>query len=528
MRNQLATALVLLVVSPLVTVAAEREAVSVIPQPQKMEVHEGNFILGPETAIVCDPQVREEAKYLRELLVVPTRYALPIRKLGSTEAANCIVLRIVPNAGSLGEEGYVLRVTKDRVLVEAGTAAGVFYGCQTIRQLLPAAIESECLVGGVEWTVPCVEIEDRPRYSWRGIMLDPGHNFLTKEFVKHYLDVMALYKLNRLHLHLTDMGWAIEIKKYPELTKIENWPAIVPRWRRAYGKCTQGFYTQDDIREIVAYASRRHVMVVPEIELPGHSSAALACYPELLCPNWKSKVEKPDSYFQYPINYCAGNEKSFEFLEDVLSEVIDLFPGPYLHIGGDERVRGAWEACPRCQARIKQEGLKNEDELQSYFVKRIEKFVESKGRRLIGWTEIMEGGLAPSATVQSWLDPKHAVEAATRGHDVIMSTNQSCYLNYRGLALEKAYAFEPTPPELSAEAAQHILGVEPCLWGFGQHRHDELVFPRLCAFAEVGWSPKEHRDWADFQARLKPHGRRLDELGIDYHRDPVFGEKPWK
>ena len=357
-------------------------------------------------------------------------------------------------------------------------------------------------------------------------MLGPGHNFLTTDFVKHYLDVMALYKLNRLHLHLTDMGWAIEIKKYPELTNIKNWPPIAPRWRRVYGKCTQGFYTQDQMRQIIAHAARRHIMVIPEIELPAHSSAALACYPELICPNWKSQAEKIDSYFDLPFNYCAGNEKTFEFLEGVLSEIIELFPGPYVHIGGDERARGAWEACPRCQAKIKAEGLKDEDELQSYFVKRIEKFIQGKRRRLIGWSEIMEGGLAPSATVQSWLEPKHAVTAASQGHDVIMSTNENCYLNYRGLSLEKSYAFEPTPPELSPEAAKHILGVEPCLWGFGQHRHDELVFPRLCAFAEVGWSPKDQRDWNSFAARLKPHGRRLDELGINYRRESVLADTP--
>ncbi|NLS94570.1 MAG: beta-N-acetylhexosaminidase [Planctomycetaceae bacterium] len=528
MRKQLLLVLILLTAGPLAAAAAEREAVSVIPQPEKMEVQEGKFLIGPETAIVCDRQTRQEAEYLRDLLRTPTRYALPIRETAPRDAANSIVLRIVPDAKDLGEEGYALKVSGDRVVIEAGTAAGVFYGCQTLRQLLPAAIESDCLVGGVEWEVPCVEIKDRPRYSWRGIMLGPGHNFLTTEFVKHYLDVMALYKLNRLHLHLTDMGWAIEIKKYPELTKIENWPPILPRWRRTYGKCTQGFYTQEDVREIVAHATRRHILVIPEIELPAHSSAALACYPELLCPNWKSPAEKIDSYFQLPFNYCAGNEKTFEFLEGVLSEVIELFPGPYVHIGGDERVRGAWEACPKCQARIKSESLKNEDELQSYFVKRIEKFVQSKGRQIIGWSEIMEGGLAPEAVVQSWLDPKHAVAAVGQGHDVIMSTNQNCYLNYRGLSLEKSYAFEPTPPELSAEAAKHILGVEPCLWGFGQHRHDELVFPRLCAFAEVGWSPKGQRNWDDFKARLKPHGRRLDELGIDYHRDPAFAEKLWE
>ena len=458
MKNQLVPFLVLLVAGPLTASGTERAPVTIIPRPEKMEVREGSFTIGPETAIVCTPKSCQEAEYLRELLKTPTGFELPIRDAGTTEATDAIVLRIASDKESLGKEGYELKVFADRILVEAPTATGVFYACQTLRQLLPAAIESECLVGGITWEVPCVEIEDQPRYEWRGLMLDPGHNFLTKEFTKRYIDAMALYKMNRLHWHLTDMGWAIEIKAYPELTNIENWPPIVPRWRRAYGKCTQGFYTQEDVRDIVAYAAQRHVMIVPEIELPGHSSAALACYPELLCPNWKSPVEKTDSYFHYPINYCAGNDKSFEFLEGVLSEVIDLFPSPYIHIGGDERVRGAWEACPRCQARIKEEGLENEDELQSYFVKRMDAFVRSKGRQIIGWTEIMEGGLAPGATVQSWLDAKHAVEAASEGHDVIMSTNKNCYLNYRGLSLEKAYAFEPTPPELDQQAAKHILG----------------------------------------------------------------------
>ncbi len=508
---------------------AEAPKLSVIPQPEKVEVGEGGFVIGAETAIVVDGDARGEGEYLAEFLGTPTGFDFGVREsLGSESSTNCIILRTVSDKGHLGAEGYELTVTPDRVVAEAQTAAGLFYACQTLRQLLPAAVESECLVGGVVWTVPCVKIEDKPRYSWRGLMLDPGHNFLTKEFTKRYIDAMCCYKMNRLHWHLTDMGWAIEIKKYPELTKIENWPPIAPRWRRAYGKCTQGFYTQEDVREIVAYAARRHVTIVPEIELPGHSSAAVACYPELLCPNWKSPVAKIDSYFHYPFNYCAGNEMTFEFLEGVLSEVIDLFPSPYIHIGGDERVRGAWKACPKCQARIKAEGLKNEDELQSYFVKRIDRFVRDKGRRIIGWTEIMEGGLAPGATLQSWLDAKHGVEAANEGHDVVMSTNQNCYLNYRGLSLEKAYSFEPTPPGLSAEAAKHILGLEPCLWGFPQHRHDELVFPRLCAFAEVGWSTKESRDWGGFKKRLSPHGRRLDEMGIDYRRESLFGDKPWK
>jgi len=521
MKNRYVLPLILLAVGPLAAIGAERDLVHVIPRPAKMTVGDGIFTFGPKTAIVCDAQTSRVGGYLAGLLRPPTGFDLPIRDAVSADSVDRVVLRIAPDKNDLGREGYQLMVRADRVLVEASTATGVFYAVQTLRQLLPAAVESECLTTGVDWVVPCVEIEDEPRYEWRGLMLDPGHNFLTKEFTKRYIDVMALYKLNRLHWHLTDMGWAIEIKKYPELTNIEKWPAVAPRWRRVYGKCTHGFYSQDDVREIVAYAAERHVTIVPEIELPAHASAALACYPELRCPNATNRKDPVDSYFDYPNNYCAGNEKTFQFLEDVLSEVMEMFPSPIIHIGGDERIKGPWKKCPLCQDRMKAEGLDNEDELQSYFIKRIERFVASKGRRIIGWTEIAEGGLAPDATVQSWLASHHAVSAANQGHDVVMSTHQSCYLNYTALTLEKCYAFEPTPPGLSPESAKRILGLEPCLWGFPQHRHDGLVFPRLCAFAEVGWSPKAARDWTDFKARLARHVRRLDELGLDYHRDPA-------
>ncbi len=495
---------------------------TVIPQPEKMEVGEGTFAFGPETTILVTTDTRREGEYLARLLAPATGWDLAVRESSpSGDAASCVKLRTASGKDHLGPEGYELTVQPDRVLAEAATAAGVFYALQTLRQLLPAAVESENRTTGVVWTVPCVRVVDKPRYAWRGVMLDPGHNFLSKDYTKRYIDAMACYKMNRLHWHLTDMGWAIEIRKYPELTNLENRTPITNRWRKAYGKCTHGFYTQDDVREIVAYAAERHVTIVPEIEMPGHATGALACYPELACPNWPDKVVNARNYHSYRSVFCAGNEKAFEFLEDVLTEVIELFPSELIHIGGDECGKTHWKTCPLCQARIKAEGLQDEKELQSYFVKRIEKFLHSKGRRLIGWTEIVEGGLAPDATVQSWLDPKHGVAAVKEGHDVVMSTHGNCYLNYLGLSLEKCYGFEPTPPELTPEEARHVLGVEPCLWGYPQHRHDELLFPRLCAFAEVGWSPKDARDWASFKTRLKAHGRRLDEIGINYRRDPA-------
>ena len=507
------------------TAAVER--VTVIPRPEKMELRAGDFAFGPQTTLAAGAGTRGVADYLAGLLKTPTGWTLAVRDAApASGAANCVVLRIVTGKTHLGPEGYELTVSKDRVVAEAATEAGVFYAVQTLRQLLPAAVESECLTTGVVWTVPCLRITDKPRYGWRGLMLDPGHNFLTKELTKRYIDAMACYKMNRLHWHLVDMGWAIEIKKYPELTNLKKRVPITNGWRGTYGKCTHGFYTQDEVREIVAYAARRHVTIVPEIEMPSHAAGALACYPELACPNWSDKIENPPHYSSYRCIFCAGNEKAFTFLEDVLTEVLGLFPSPWVHIGGDECDKSHWKKCPHCQARMKAEGLKNEHELQSYFVKRIEKFLVGKGRRLVGWTEIIEGGLAPEATVQSWLDPKVAVTAAEGGHDVIMSTNGDCYLNYLNLSLERCYAFEPTPPGLTPKAAEHILGLEPCLWGFPQHRHDELVFPRLCAFAEVGWSAKDARDWSSFTKRLKSHGRRLDEIGINYHRDPaVWGKR---
>lgn len=527
MMNRTLLSLVFLVGSSLLASGAEGEGPTIIPRPERMEIGEGTFSFGPKTTIVVEADTRRVGEYLARLLKTPTGFTLEVLDAsGAGESTNVVVLRIVSGKDRFGTEGYELTVLKDRVLVEAAAEAGVFYGIQTLRQLLPAAVESACLTTGVIWSVPCLHIEDKPRYGWRGLMLDPGHNFLTKEITKRYIDAMACYKLNRLHWHLTDMGWAIEIKKYPELTDLTKRTPITNRWRKTYGKCTHGFYTQDEVREIIAYAAQRHVMIIPEIEMPGHATGALACYSELACPTWPEKIENPQTYASYRCAFCAGNERAFAFLEDVLTEVIGLFPSPWIHIGGDECVKTYWKTCPLCQARMKAEGLKNVDELQSYFVRRMERFLNSKGRRLVGWTEIVEGGLAPEATVQSWLDPKHAVAAAKGGHDVIMSTHGNCYLNYVGLSLEKCYAFEPTPPGLSTEESQHILGLEPCLWGFPEHRHDELIFPRLCAFAEVGWSAKDARDWADFVKRLKPHGRRLDELGINFHRDTaVWGER---
>lgn len=490
---------------------------SVIPHPVEMRVLDGAFPLRGEVSIYADGGNQGAvavAKYfadrLKELTGLNT-------KVVTDEAAGMgaqFLFMVQPNKTALGEEGYELVVTPIKILLSAADPNGLFLGVQTIRQLVTPR--------GAEWEMPSVRIKDYPRYPWRGSLLDCGRHFMDKEFVKRYIDLLAYHKMNVLHWHLTeDQGWRIEIKKYPKLTEIGAWRG---EGDQRYG----GFYTQDDVKEIVEYAKSRYVTVVPEIEMPGHSLAALAAYPELSCTGGPFQVATTWGVFEDV--YCAGNDKTFEFLQDVLTEVISLFPGEYIHIGGDECPKTRWKACEKCQARIKAENLKDEHELQSYFIKRIEKFLSEKGRRLIGWDEILEGGLPPKATVQSWRGLAGAVAAAKSGHDVICSPTSHCYLDYAQervageptqmgfIDLKTCYHFEPTPAELSPQQADRVLGLEGNIWT--EHapppRVDWQVFPRLCALAEVAWTPKEKRDWDNFQFRMKTHYARLDALGVKY------------
>jgi hexosaminidase len=490
--------------------------IAVIPRPAEMKVTAGNFRLKDTTRILYEKgsvELARIANYLAERLRPATGIAMVVLEAAeSAPQADTILLTTKGTDQGLGDEGYELTVSADSVILRAAQPAGVFYGTQTIRQLLPAEIESGKKVLTVEWTIPCVQIKDKPRFAWRGSLLDCCRHFMSKDFLKRYIDLLAYHKMNRFHWHLTeDQGWRIEIKKYPRLTEVAAW-----RGEDKYG----GYYTQQDVRDIVEYAASRYVMVVPEIEMPGHSQAALAAYPELSCTG--GPFEVATNWGVIKDVYCAGNDRVFEFLQDVLSEVIELFPAPYVHIGGDECPKDRWQKCPRCQARIKAKGLKDEHELQSYFVKRIEKFLLSKNRRLIGWDEILEGGLAPAATVQSWRGISGGIAAATSGHDVIMSPTSHCYLDYSHgrISIEKIYSFEPVPQELTAEQAVHILGGEGNMWT--EHAPQELVdyrvYPRLTALAEVLWSPKEQRSWQDFSQRLDSHYRRLDVLGVDYFK----------
>ncbi len=486
-------------------------------------------------------RVRPVAEYLGASLNDATGASfrvLELANVATTLPGGHVALGLGGDPYALGEEGYELVVTNWAATLTAATPRGLFWGTQTIRQLMqpaPAGWVPSPASPQARWVLPCVQIMDRPRYRWRGMLLDCGRHFMTKEFVKRYIDLLAYHKLNVLHWHLTeDQGWRIEIKKYPKLAEIGAWRQATrddeqPRDSQGrYG----GFYSQDDVREIVAYAQSRYVTIVPEIELPGHCLAALASYPELSCTGGPFEVSP-----RWSINedvYCAGNERVFEFLENVLTEVMDMFPSPYIHIGGDEVPKTRWKECPKCQARMKAECLIDERELQSYFVRRIEQFLSRRGRRLVGWDEILEGGLPPNATVQSWRGMDGALAAARAGHDVISSPMSHCYIDYPQspdptmpdwmgvITLENIYSFEPTPPELSAEPARHVLGAEANLWTeyAPQVLIDRQAFPRLCALAEVTWSPKERRDFGDFSRRMSVHYRRLDALGVTYYIRP--------
>jgi len=518
---------------------------SVVPAPLRLEARPGAFTIGPSTKIVIarsQAGLRSEASYLKELLARTTGFDLAIEETaGSGEEASAppgsIVLGVGDLEARLGNEGYLLDAGPDGIRIRGAAPAGVFYGLQTLRQLLPPSI-----AGRASWTVPGVSIEDRPRFGWRGALLDCSRHFFPKEFVLRWIDILAGHKLNTFHWHLTDdQGWRVEIKKYPRLTEVgawrvdregKHWNAREPQQpgeAATYG----GFYTQDEIREILAYAASRHITVVPEIEMPGHAKGALTAYPELSCTGGPFTVP-PGGYWPITDVFCPGKEGTFEFLADVLAEVVGLFPGPFVHIGGDEVDKTEWKRCPACQARMKAEGLKDENELQSYFIKRMEKVLNAQGKRLIGWDEILEGGLAPQATVMSWRGTEGGIAAAKSGHDVVMSPTSHCYIDYyQGnpayeplaiggyLPLRRVYDFEPVPDVLTQEEARHVLGGQANLWTeyIADGRQAEyMALPRLAALAEAVWSPKDRRSWDDFAARTKTLFAHYEAAGLNFAR----------
>ena len=497
-------------------------AQSVIPVPLEMEQGTGSFLLSEKTKLYTNLQGGEAELWENYLKALPVQ----LKEARMKDRKQMLFLLITPKIPQLpSPESYTLSVTSQRIEIRATSGAGLFYGMQTLLQLMQPA-------GTGSYSVASVEIEDTPRFAYRGLMLDVSRHFSTKEFIKKQIDALAYYKINRLHLHLTDAaGWRLEIKKYPLLTDFAAWRTD-PTWKKWWNGgrkylrydepgASGGYYTQDDIREILEYARQHYITVIPEIEMPSHSEEVLAAYPQLSCSGEPYKNS----------DFCVGNEETFTFLENVLTEVMELFPSEYIHVGGDEAGKSAWKTCPKCQKRMKDEHLANVDELQSYLIHRIEKFLNNHGRRLLGWDEILQGGIAPNATVMSWRGEEGGIAAVTSGHHAIMTPGAYCYLDsYQDapysqpeaiggyLPLKKVYAYDPVPASLTAEQAKLVYGVQGNLWVeyIPTPEHVEyMIYPRMLALAEVAWSAPERKSWPDFHTRALSAVADLQKKG--YH-----------
>lgn len=543
----------LLIMSALfITMLTKAQEVNIIPQPAAMTVGKGSFTITPKTKIVFAGSGLENAAdflnaYLKQF------YGFTLQTSTDGKYDHNIVLNYdkmeypIPGA-------YNMDVTKKHVYIGGDNATGVFYGVQSLIQLLPVQKSSQLKIKEVS-------IQDKPRFAYRGLHLDVGRHFFPVAFIKQYIDYIALHKMNTFHWHLTeDQGWRIEIKKYPKLTEVGGFRngTIIDRYpgKGNDGIRYGGYYTQEEIKEVVAYAAARHITVVPEIELPGHSSAAIAAYPELSCfPNENTKVA-PKTSWSGPTTgkqvqqawgvfedvFCPS-EFTFNFLQDVLDEVMALFPSTYIHIGGDECPKEAWKRSAFCQELIREKGLKDEHGLQSYFIQRIEKYLNSKGRQIIGWDEILEGGLAPNATVMSWRGEAGGIEAAKQNHNVIMTPGGWCYFDHSQnkpedsvtiggyTPVDKVYSYEPVPKELTGDKAKYVLGAQANVWTEYMKNTDKIeymIFPRLSALSEVLWSPKEQRNWSSFEKRLGTQQKRYQLWGSNYNKVYFAGKQSVK
>ena len=494
------------------------DSLYLIPEPALVEKREGSFKIDSETILTYSEDLFNEGHYLSHLIDSSSSFKLT-KVLKSQSNKSEIELKIVNDfpAELQHGEAYRLIISPEKLQITALTSTGIMRGIQTVRQLfIPAFHSGEKRQA---WYLPCLKIEDKPAFEHRGLMLDVCRHFFEKEVIFEYLDLMAFYKMNILHFHLTeDQGWRIQIDKYPLLNTISSYR------KEKDGTIYGGFYTKEDLKEIVAYAKERHIVVIPEIELPGHAQAALAAYPEYSCNG--GPIEVVNDWGVFKEIYCAGNDSTFKFLEDVLTEVMEIFPSEYIHIGGDEAPKFRWEHCAKCQQRMKDEGLKDEHELQSYFIQRIEKFLNSKGRKLIGWDEILEGGLSENASVQSWRGMDGGLAAAQQKHYVVMSPTSHCYIDYGldAIDLKKVYSFNPIPENLEKEFHKYILGAEVNMWTErvpDRANLDSKVFPRMIALAEMLWSGPDTARYNDFYQRLQKHYPILDYFGIKYGMESV-------
>ncbi len=510
-----------------------------LPRPTSVQTDNGEFVLDDSTAVTAAPELRSTARWLQSVLRPSTGLDLPFLA-HLPEAQHTIDLRL---GEDLGPEAYRLRVSSDGIVIEGGDRAGAFYGCQSLLQSLPAEVHRRYEVAGVRWAVPAVRVEDAPRFAWRGTMLDVARHFMPKHDVLRFLDLMAMHRLNTLHLHLTDdQGWRVEILRHPRLTEVGAWRRESPLGASPEapgdGRPHGGFYTQDDIREIVGYAAQRHITVVPEADIPGHSQAAIAAYPELGVGGESAEV-----WTRWGVNPRVLNteESTVAFFRDVLDEIMDLFPGPVVGVGGDECPTTEWSEDARTQELMRERGLRHENELRSWFVRQLGSHVTSRGRRLLGWDDLLEDEVPAGTVVASWRGMTGAVTAARRGLYVIACPDDQVYLDYRQsersdepipvavpVTVETAYGFDPVPPELTDAEREHVLGGQANIWT--EHMDsprtvDYFAFPRLCAVAEALWSTGERR-YEEFRGRLDHHLARLDAVGVEYRRET--GPLPWQ
>ena len=511
----------------------------IIPEPLHIEFESSFFTLNNNTVITYenDEILKQQAEYFSELIYQTIGTKLISTPLADSKTKTKIILKNKDDKAKLGKEGYKLKIEKEKIIITGKSPKGTFYGLQSLFQLF--LLNANDSNSNIELTIPTMEITDKPRFKYRGMHLDVGRHMFPAEFIKKYIDLLAFYKFNTFHWHLTeDQGWRIEIKKYPKLTEVGAWRnetlighgGIQPFEYDSipYG----GYYTQDEIRDIVDYASQRQITIIPEIEMPGHSLAALTSYPYLGCTKGPYEVATRWGVFN---DIYRTNDSTFEFLQNVLLEVMEMFPSEYIHIGGDEAPKARWKECPTCQAAIIREELKDEHELQSCFIQRIEKFINSHGRKIIGWDEILEGGLAPNATVMSWRGTEGGIDAAQQGHDAIMTPGSHCYFDHYQskpiedepfaiggfTTLEKVYSYEPIPESLSTKEALHILGAQGNVWTEYMKTPDYveyMILPRMAALSEVNWS--SNKDWKLFSKRIQEHFILYNRLGYHYCDHP--------